>query len=81
MGFFASGGNSSARFSKLPDGTLIQRGVATMTKGGINITLPTAFDSANYVAFGMDSDPTVGSGGLIAGAPLSASVLHLHGLD
>ena len=81
MSFFASGGNSSARYSKLPDGTIIQRGWVSIPTGGVTVSLPTAFPSANYVIIGMDSDATVGSGGVIAGAPVDAATMHLHGLN
>ncbi|MCY9801405.1 hypothetical protein OTJ42_23525 [Citrobacter braakii] len=81
MSFFASGGNSSARFTKLPDGTVIQRGNASVPYGGATISLPTAMPSANYVVLGMDLDGTVGSGGMIAGNPLTATTIHLHGIN
>ncbi|WP_052498671.1 hypothetical protein, partial [Citrobacter rodentium] len=43
MSAFASGGSSNARYTKLPDGTVIQRGNASVPYGGATITLPTAF--------------------------------------
>ncbi len=50
-------------------GTIIQRGKATVTTGGITVTLPMAMPNSNYVILGMDEDGTVGSGGVIAGPP------------
>lgn len=81
MSAFSSGGSGNAKFTKLPDGTVIQRGNASVPYGGATITLPTAMPSANYVVLGMDLDGTVGSGGLIAGSPLTATTLHLHGIN
>lgn len=81
MRAFSSGGSGNAKFTKLPDGTVIQRGNASVPYGGATITLPTAMPSANYVVLGMDLDGTVGSGGMIAGNPLTATTLHLHGIN
>ncbi|EOG5488471.1 phage tail protein [Enterobacter hormaechei] len=81
MSAFSSGGSGNAKFTKLPDGTVIQRGTASVPYGGATITLPTAMPSANYVVLGMDLDGTVGSGGMIAGSPLTATTLHLHGIN
>jgi len=81
MNAFSSGGSSNAKFTKLPDGTVIQRGSASVPYGGATITLPTAMPSSNYVVLGMDLDGTVGSGGMIAGNPLTATTLHLHGIN
>jgi phage-related tail fiber protein len=81
MSAFSSGGTGNAKFTKLPDGTVIQRGNASVPYGGATISLPTAMPSANYVVIGMDIDGTVGSGGMIAGGPLTATTLHLHGIN
>ncbi|EEZ9630598.1 hypothetical protein DIN87_000499 [Escherichia coli] len=81
MSSFASGGNTNAKYAKLPDGTIIQRGKSTVTKGGITVTLPVAMPNSNYVILGMDDDGTPGGGGVIAGTPLSTTTMHLHGVN
>ncbi|MGB8929505.1 MAG: phage tail protein [Pantoea agglomerans] len=81
MSFFSSGGNANARYTKLPDGTIIQRGVVYVTANGVEVTLPTAFSSANYVIVAMDTDGNAKSGGCIAGTVLTNSKFNLHGLN
>ena len=81
MSFFASGGSTNAKYTQLPGGTIIQRGKTTVTTGGITVTLPMAMPNSNYVILGMDDDATVGSGGVIAGSPLTATTMHLHGIN
>ncbi|MCK6815586.1 gp53-like domain-containing protein [Enterobacter kobei] len=81
MSAFASGGTSTAKYTKLPDGTIIQRGTATITTGGATITLPLAMTSTSYVVLGMDVDGTAGSSSCIAGVALTTTTIHLHGIN
>ncbi|WP_333617443.1 phage tail protein [Mixta calida] len=81
MSCFQYGGNATGSFSKLPDGTVIQRGVTYVTYNGVEVVLPTAFPSANYIIIAMDTDGTPKSGGCIAGSVISNSKFSLHGLN
>lgn len=40
-----------------------------------------AMPNSNYVILGTDDDATVGSGWVIAGSPLTATTMHLHGIN
>jgi len=81
MSNFQSGKSGGITWSKYPDGTIIQRGSVSVPLGGLTVSLPIAMPSSSYTILAMDMDGTVGGGGFLAGIALSATSLHLHGLQ
>ncbi|HHH6550329.1 TPA: phage tail protein [Escherichia coli] len=55
-------------------------GVVSVPSGGLNLTLPISMPNSDYTVIAMDSDSNNGKGNLIAGAPVSATKIHLHAL-
>ncbi|MEA0047969.1 phage tail protein [Escherichia coli] len=55
-------------------------GVVSVPSGGLNFTLPISMPNSDYTVIAMDSDSNNGKGNLIAGAPVSATKIHLHAL-
>lgn len=56
-------------------------GLVSVPSGGLNFTLPVSMPSSHYTVIAMDSDSNIGKGKLIAGAPVSATQIHLHALQ
>ncbi len=55
-------------------------GGVSVPSGGLNLTLPISMPNSDYTVIAMDSDSNNGKGNLIAGAPVSATKIHLHAL-
>lgn len=55
-------------------------GLVSVPSGGLNFTLPISMPNSDYTVIAMDSDSNNGKGNLIAGAPVSATQIHLHAL-
>lgn len=56
-------------------------GLVSVPSGGLNFTLPVSMPNSDYTVIAMDSDSNNGKGNLIAGAPVSATQIHLHALQ
>lgn len=80
MSYFATGSGGGIRYTRLPDGTIIQRGQINVYGGGSTITLPQAMPSSSYVVLATDVDANAGSGSCLAGSALTTSTFQLHGL-